>query len=659
MKKTITLLTLAFGIHVSHAQLISDNFESYNAGALGPQSNQWTTWSGTEGGAEDGVVSTAQAQSGSKSLYLNSNSTNGGPQDVLLNLGQLYNSGILTFECAMYIPAGKQAYINFQSALNPGVTWGLNWNAADGTFSIDDGITPELATGSYPVETWFTFRIEANLTLGVWKALVNGNVAGVWINGLNSVASINFYPHNANARYYVDDVVVDVQPYTLSNVNAVASGLNMTGNIAGQVLAPKASVTNGGTSAITSFTATLNYNGMDYVQNIIGVNIASLAHYTVNFSNVSLVAGNNTATLTISNVNGGADDVSTDNTIAIQVNPIVPATGKMVVGEEGTGTWCQWCPRGAVFMDRFEEDFDGFWIGIAVHNADPMTVATYDAGIGAMVSGYPSAVVDRGTSVDPSNMYNQFYARLQTAPTAFISTTQTYNAATRELTVTVTANFQANASNAYKLACVLTEDGVTGSGSGWSQSNAFANGNNGVMGGYELLPNPVPASMMVYDHVARAIEPSFAGDANSFPATVNAGETHSRTYTFTLPATWDDTKINIIGMMMDPTGRIDNASKFKLADLVGIDDHAMSANSVSLFPNPAGMSTTLVLNLENPTSVEVAVLDINGKTISTRVYDVLSDNQLIEMNTALLQAGVYFVQVSIDGMLITQKLIIE
>jgi hypothetical protein len=92
---------------------------------------------------------------------------------------------------------------------------------------------------------------------------------------------------------------------------------------------------------------------------------------------------------------------------------------------------------------------------------------------------------------------------------------------------------------------------------------------------------------------------------------------------------------------------------------VGIDDHAMSANSVSLFPNPAGTSTTLALNLENPASVEVAVLDINGKTISTRAYGVLSDNQLIEMNTALLQAGVYFVQVSIDGMLITQKLIIE
>ena len=652
-------MAMALGLNSTFAQLISDNFESYNTGALGPQSSNWTTWSGTEGGAEDGIVSTNQAQSGANSLYLNSSSANGGPQDVLLNLGQLYNSGVLTFECALFIPNGKQAYFNFQSALNPGVTWGLNWNAANGSFTIDDGVTSELASGSYPSDTWFTFRIEANLTLGVWKALVNGNVVGVWINGINNVASINFYPHNANARFYVDDVMVDVQPYPLSNLNAVASGLNMKGNIAGLIVNPKASLTNGGTTVINSFTANLNYNGTNYTENITGVNIASLSHYTVNFSNVNLVAGANNAVFTISNVNGGTDDSANDNSITIQVNPVVPAAGKVVVGEEGTGTWCQWCPRGAVYMDRFEEDFGDFWIGIAVHNADPMTVTAYDAGIGTMISGYPSALVDRGTSVDPSNMYNQFYVRLQTPPVALISTSQTFNAATRELTVTVSATFQSAGTNAYKLACVLTEDGVTGSGSGWSQSNAYANGNNGVMGGYELLPNPVPASIMVYDHVARAIEPSFAGDANSFPAVVNAGETHSRTYTFTLPVGWDETKINVIGMMLNPNGRIDNASKFKLVDLVGLEESAALTNHVKMYPNPAGVATTLSIQLENPSNIEIAVLDVNGRIVSTRNYGVLDGNQLIEMNTGLLQAGVYFVQVVVNGTVSTQKLIVE
>ena len=73
---------------------------------------------------------------------------------------------------------------------------------------------------------------------------------------------------------------------------------------------------------------------------------------------------------------------------------------------------------------------------------------------------------------------------------------------------------------------------------------------NGVMGGFETLGNPVPAAQMVYDHVARAIEPSFGGFANSFPATVNAGETHTVNGYFDIPAGWDENEIHIIGLLI-------------------------------------------------------------------------------------------------------------
>jgi hypothetical protein len=48
------------------------------------------------------------------------------------------------------------------------------------------------------------------------------------------------------------------------------------------------------------------------------------------------------------------------------------------------------------------------------------------------------------------------------------------------------------------------------------------------------LPNPVPAAQMVYNHVARAIQPSFEGFANSFPTTVNAGDAHVVNFLFIL-----------------------------------------------------------------------------------------------------------------------------
>lgn len=659
MRKLFTLLSACFVTHITTAQIFSDDFESYNLGALCPQSTQWTTWSGNQGGTEDGTVTTAQANSGTKSVYLNSTSANGGPQDILLLLGQQYLTGIVTVEFSMYIPSGKQAYFNFQGNMTAGQVWSMNFNAANGTFAFDDGVTSNLLTSTYPSNTWFKMKVKANLTLGLWEAFVDDASIGTWMNSVNKIASVNFYPHNASASFYIDDVSFDHETYSLPTLNAIASMLQMNGNIATQVVNPSGKILNGGQNSITSFDATLNYNGNNYVQNITGISLASLASYTVNFGNVTLAPGANTATLTISNINGGNDNDPADNVLSISVNPVVPAPGKMVVGEEGTGTWCQWCPRGAIYMDKFEQEFEGFWAGIAVHNNDPMTVATYDAGLGQMVSGYPSAVVDRTASVDPSNMYNNFYARLQIPPVALISTNHTFDSGTRVLTVNVVANFQANATNAYKLACVLTEDGVTGTGSGWSQSNAYAGGNNGVMGGYELLPNPVPASQMVYDHVARAIEPSFGGDATSFPATVSTGETHSKTYTFTLPASWNENKMSIIGMIIAPDGKIDNASKFKLTSSANLSEQDMLNTQVSVYPNPSSTTTNVSLSLDQATSVDIQLVDVQGKVISSRNYGVMQGNQNIEMNTQLLNAGVYFVQINMSGAKITRKLIVQ
>lgn len=211
----------------------------------------------------------------------------------------------------------------------------------------------------------------------------------------------------------------------MPSLNATAVSIDMNGNIAGLLVSPEGNIVNTGSTAITSFTAELNYNGTNYTENISSVNIASLASYTVAFSQLQLVAGSNVATMTISNINGGADDDNSDDVATKTVNPVVPAPGKMVVGEEGTGTWCQWCPRGAVFMDMYEEEFGQFWAGIAVHNGDPMVVTTYDTGLGAYFSGYPSALVDRGADKDPSNLSSEFYQRLQVSRQRLFPPTKT------------------------------------------------------------------------------------------------------------------------------------------------------------------------------------------------------------------------------------------
>lgn len=653
------------------SQLFSDNFDSYAVGSyLGPQSLTWSTWSGTEGNAEDATINNMQSSSPSNSIYFASTAANGGPQDVVLKFGQLYNSGIFTLQKKLYVITGKKGYYNIQGALTIGNLWALNVNLASGNLTIDDGATANLVSTNYPEATWFELRIVANLTLKVWKAYIDGVLVGTWTNGVNSVASADFFPIQ-NSQFYVDDVSFDHQTYTLQNLNAMVSSINVGGNIASQQVTPTVKVLNAGVTAITSFDVDFNYNGTIYTQNVTGINLASLATYTVTMPSLNLVAGVNNVVATVYNVNGGVDNDPSDDSMTQSINPVVPAVGKMVVGEEGTGTWCQWCPRGAVFMDKFATDYDGFWAGIAVHNGDPMTVADYDAGIGALVAGYPSALVDRGADVDPSGMSTDFFARLQIPPVAIINNGATWDAATRVLNVSVKATFAAAATSSYKLACVLTEDDVTGTGSGYNQSNAYAGGGNGVMGGFETLPSSVPAAQMVYDHVARVIAPSFTGYANSFPAVVNSGESHTINFSFLLPAAWDETQMHIIGMILSPDGRIDNAGTATIAEAVA-NGYEVGANAglyealsyqldaeVNMYPNPATDKTIISINLKKSSEVSIQVMDMNGKILRAANYSNLNGTSTIEMNTENLNSGIYAVVVTIDGVISTQRLVVE
>jgi len=123
--KKIFLLSTMIGLSLTgFSQLFSDNFDSYAVGSyLGPQSLTWSTWSGTEGNAEDATINNMQSSSPSNSIYFASTAANGGPQDVVLKFGQLYNSGIFTLQKKLYVNTGKKGYYNIQGALTIGNRW--------------------------------------------------------------------------------------------------------------------------------------------------------------------------------------------------------------------------------------------------------------------------------------------------------------------------------------------------------------------------------------------------------------------------------------------------------------------------------------------------------------------------------------------------------
>ncbi len=79
------------------------------------------------------------------------------------------------------------------------------------------------------------------------------------------------------------------------------------------------------------------------------------------------------------------------------------------------------------------------------------------------------------------------------------------------------------------------------------------------------------------------------------------------------------------------------------------------ASSINLFPNPADNHVTIALGSNNQ-KVEVTIADITGKVIYTTI---ITDTQMIEVNTYDFAEGIYIVQIQSADFIGTKKLVIE
>jgi hypothetical protein len=691
MRKIYTLFAfLCLGMGLFAQSTFTDDFEAYNVGDyIGQVSPNWTTWSGTTGGVEDAQVVTSQASSGTKSAYWFSNAPGGGPQDVILPFGGQHTTGTFHYEMKMYVSSGNGAYWNFQANTVPGQLWALEcYMNESGTITLSNTSGTYLTT-NYSHDQWFMIEVDINLNTNVWDFSIDGLSQGTFANPVNKVASIDIYGANPTggggndmAEFWIDDVSYTHTPYVLPSVNAAVVALGgidpatrapgAVNGLVGQSKTVAATVRNLGVNAITSFDLGYSYNGGTGSASVTGVNIASLASQIVTFSApVVLASGTNNLVVTVSNVNGaGADGDSNDD---VGTRPVaitaVPAADKIVIVEEGTGTWCQWCPRGAIYMDYMAETYDGYVAGIAVHNGDPMTIANYDGPFSSFLSGYPGVLVERGSEIDPLDVEQEFLTKIVEVPTAALVNGATYDSQTRQLEVSVTYTFASAADNNWKVGCVLVEDSVNGTGTGWSQSNAYGNNAVGPMGGFENLGTSVPAAQMNYNHVARVITPNFSGYAG-FPAVVNPSDVVTFNYSFTLDAGWDANQMKIVGILYDNFGEADNGSISTIAEavsngyvtgttVVGVNRPVQPDALVSIFPNPTQGSAWLQLNLKADTDVRVVLRDVQGRNLGTQSYGTLNGGQRIPVNTNGFAKGLYFVEVHMGDVVKVERLVVE
>jgi hypothetical protein len=498
--------------------------------------------------------------------------------------------------------------------------------------------------------TWTTiFTLDPN---AAWQNNIATNLSAY--AGQNNVL-VAFRHNDGNAwadGFAIDNVSVYVPPANDAKINSIALNrygvINTNSNL---VL----NVTNLGSSPISNLTVDWN-DGTSHSQ-VINVSIAPFATLDVTHPTALNYAAavEKTIAVNITAVNGGVDADVSNNTGSKLFNSLSQASPKKVVIEEGTGTWCGWCPRGAVAMEQMYQNHPNDFIGIAVHNGDPMTVTEYDNGTN--LSGFPGCNVDRAL-LDESvsaNLFESYYQeRIGLAVPAGLSMTVT---GTTSKTINVSATFRTVFASAnYRLGVVIIEDNVTGTASGYNQTNYYAGGANGAMGGFESLANPVPAASMVYDHVGRALLGGFAGQANSVPTTITDGLAASYTFNYTIPSTSNSANMSAVALLIDnATGEIVTAEKTSLS---AANVNELETIGLNVYPNPASGALNVSFEANNGDFV-ITLTDLQGRVISSKEMTNLNGSQVVTFSTEDVASGSYIVTVATNGTKTTKNVVIK
>lgn len=317
---------------------------------------------------------------------------------------------------------------------------------------------------------------------------------------------------------------------------------------------------------------------------------------------------------------------------------------KMVLLEEGTGTWHYQCPRGHVYMQQLKNANLNV-CQIAVHDTDPMSIETYNDYLYNLRQIFiPYFLIDRHIIATPDSLIDIVKKEQTNFGFADIKLSS-YTYPERFLLKAVITP-AINMSGDFRVIVVLTENHVSGVDSGWEQANYYAGGKKGIMGGYENKPDPVPAADMLYEFVARNISPTPEGK-NNLPKTIFSNQQYTIDFDIPLSKKWNSNNMNAsVFLLRNDDSTILNASQIPFMLNIKSYENIDGFNAI-LYPNPTNDNTTLRFYLLENEKLNITITDITGKTImsfsETEYYR--GENEIL-IHTFSLANGVYIVSLN-------------
>ncbi len=463
---------------------------------------------------------------------------------------------------------------------------------------------------TFNVEEPYTITGDEVVYVGYSLVVADNSVYIGYINRTATTAATNNVPVIRGCALIEVGEGDGYYDYSDSSVNALALGVGITGElptgafITGYQLPDIVSSEQGGTGYvwITNFGgSTINSAEIEYnINGVTGNSRNSVIQGTTNGTILPTTTGWVSFPISVNAETSGRIPVSftlakangVDNAFAANakretdVLALKPGEGypRALVLEEGTGTWCGYCPAGIVMMEELAELYSNTEvIRVAVHNGDDMAVSTYQPFITNYTPGLPGAFANRYAEIAPNSSSNvrqvqaAYEACNKVGSPMMIELEGELPEGARDynLDVTVTPVYDlSNVGDRYRVAIVRVEDNV----GPYLQTNYFSG--SGQWGQWGVSESKVAT---IYNDVATRLD-VWNGVEESLPVNLEGGKAVSYSTTMSNRGTLG-LETRLVAMIVDTaTGYIVNATQIDAPKQSGVETIAADNSGVNNAP---------------------------------------------------------------------------
>lgn len=483
-----------------------------------------------------------------------------------------------------------------------------------------------------------------------WTSLGDVTPAGAWATqlfdatpaaGNSSVQFALFYGDGGGWLYglAVDDFTVYV-PY---NYDATAVSFNTPTPIGMNQGAVdiKGSIKNEGGATLTSMYINYTVNGGSVqTDQVSGISVTPFTTY--DFTHATTWTPSATGTYTIkmwaSALNGTFDQVNSNDTIEVEVDVVTATTDRTVLAEEFTSSTCAPCASFNPSYNQFLDDNDA-------------NTATGRINSIKYQMNWPSPGTD--PNYNPEGLARRTYYGITGVPDVVMSG---FNIPTS----------QENYELVRDLPTIATIDATWGNTGNWVRCDVEVNALSDMTGNNklhialvekEITHNVQTNGETVFYDVFRTF---MTGSDGLSMGSMNAGDTYNKfelkqisvnsapaqgSYDFWVGTSNMDV---VVFVQDDNTGEVIQSALASYSTS-NTDEMDALAKYIAVYPNPANEAAGIELNLIERSNVEIRVVNTIGETVFTSVDELEAGVSKVDVNTASLSAGMYFVNVSVNG----------